>query len=145
MEGEAQPEVGILATTFKLGRLIIPKLHTRAPGSKQGRGMLQITPLAHSRTEVYSQVCGHLGLALWEGRREAGKSLNFQMSLDYRAHGFGLGWDFPQAWTIVAACMPPWLGNSPPNTRIAGLPQEPWGKPKPVPWQQYLCGWSSFL
>lgn len=61
----------ILATTLRLGRLIIPKLHTKAPGSKQGRGMFQITPLAHSRAEVYSQVCGHLCSV---GRKAGGRA-----------------------------------------------------------------------
>lgn len=137
----------ILATTLRLGGLIIPNLHTRTSGSKQRSDALEISPLARSRGKVYSQVCVHrLGPM---GRKEAGKSLDFQMSQDCGTRGDGssfcLGWDFPQPWTIASACTPPWLGNSPPNIRInSKATQGPWEMPKPACsssyWQQYLCG-----
>lgn len=63
----------ILATTLKVGRLIIPNLHMRTSGCKQRSGLLYITPLAHSRAKVYSQVCVSTSGVVPMGRKEGGK------------------------------------------------------------------------
>lgn len=63
----------ILATALRVGRLIIPNLHMRTSGSKEGRDVCQITPLAHSRAKVYSQVCVPTSGVGPMGRKEGGR------------------------------------------------------------------------
>lgn len=63
----------ILATTLKVGRLIIPNLHMRALGSKQRSGLLYITPLAQSKAKAYSQVCVSTSGIGPMGRKEGGR------------------------------------------------------------------------